>query len=76
MLIIFRSTSSFKQPTTNTFEMPVTKVAERVRLKRTMEDDQHITGNELAKSEVSLVEIMSSLEKLFTKFYYILVVHH
>lgn len=49
-----RSTSSFKQPTTNTFEMPVTKVAERVRLKRTMENDQHITGNELSKSEVSL----------------------
>lgn len=58
--IQLRSTSSFKQPTTNTFEMPVTKVAERVRLKRTMEDDQHITGNELSKSEVSLVEIIVS----------------
>ena len=60
-----RSTSSFKQPTTNTFEMPVTKIAERVRLKRTMEDDQHITGNELSKNEVSLCEFIMEVDFIY-----------
>lgn len=44
--------NSFK-PSTNTFEPPVSKVAERVKLKRTMEDSHHITGNELTSKEVS-----------------------
>lgn len=43
---------SFK-PSTNSFEMPVPKVAERVKLKRTMEDNHHITGNELTSKDVS-----------------------
>lgn len=44
--------SSFK-PSTNTFEMPVPKIAERVKLKRTMEDNHHhITGNELTSKDV------------------------
>lgn len=37
----------------NSFEMPIPKVAERVKLKRTMEDHQHITGNELTSKDVS-----------------------
>lgn len=41
---------SFK-PAVNSFEMPVAKVAERVKLKRTMED-HHITGNELTSKDV------------------------
>lgn len=37
------------------FEMPVPKIAERVKLKRTMEDNHHhITGNELTSKDVSL----------------------
>jgi hypothetical protein len=43
--------SSFK-PATNTFDMPVPKVAERVKLKRTMEDNNHIMGNELTSKDV------------------------
>lgn len=39
------------KPMTNSFELPVTKVAERVKLKRTMED--HIMGNELTSKDVS-----------------------
>jgi ribosomal protein L16 Arg81 hydroxylase len=40
--------------TTKSKEMPVPKVAERVKLKRTMEDNQcHITGNELTSKDVS-----------------------
>lgn len=44
--------SSFK-PSLNNFEMPIPKVAERVKLKRTMEDSHHITGNELTSKDVS-----------------------
>lgn len=44
--------SSFK-PSMNNFEMPIPKVAERVKLKRTMEDNHHITGNELTSKDVS-----------------------
>ena len=44
--------SSFK-PSTNSFEMPIPKVAERVKLKRTMEDNHHIKGNELTSKDVS-----------------------
>lgn len=36
----------------NTFELPVTKVAERVKLKRTMEDN-YLAGNDLTTSGVS-----------------------
>lgn len=39
------------KPMTNSFELPVTKVAERVKLKRTMED--HIMGSELTSKDVS-----------------------
>jgi hypothetical protein len=37
----------------SSFEMPVPKVAERVKLKRTMEENHHITGNELTSKDVS-----------------------
>lgn len=46
--------NNFK-PAPNNFESPVPKVAERVRLKRTMEDSHHhIMGNELTSKDVSL----------------------
>lgn len=44
---------SFK-PMESNYEMPVSKVAERVKLKRTMEDNHHIMGNELTSKDVSL----------------------
>ena len=40
----------------NSFEIPVSKIAERVKLKRTMEMEDshhHITGNELNSRDVS-----------------------
>lgn len=42
------------------FEMPVPKIAERVKLKRTMEDNHHITGNELTSKDVSFAMKISS----------------
>lgn len=42
--------------TTNIFEQPITKVAERVKLKRTMEDN-FITGTDLTSSAVSTPKI-------------------
>lgn len=44
--------NNFK-PSANSFEPPVSKVAERVKLKRTMEENHHITGNELTSKDVS-----------------------
>lgn len=40
--------------TSNTFEQPIAKIAERVKLKRTMEDN-FIAGNELTSSGVSIL---------------------
>lgn len=45
---------NFKPPTSS-FDLPVSKVAERVKLKRTMEDNQHITGNDLTSKDVGCV---------------------
>lgn len=52
--------SSFKSPSNN-FEMPVPKVAERVKLKRTMEDNNHIMGNELTSRDVSFTKNLNKL---------------
>lgn len=37
----------------NNFEPPVSKIAERVKLKRTLEGEYHITGSELTSKDVS-----------------------
>lgn len=55
--------SSFK-PSSNNFEMPVSKVAERVKLKRTMEDNHHIMGNELTSKDVSCTGYRLGFQKL------------
>lgn len=55
-----RSNSSNFKPSANNFEMPIPRVAERVKLKRTMEDNHHITGSELTSKDVSLKIFPSS----------------
>jgi hypothetical protein len=51
-----KQTQVRSRPTPSSFEMPVTKVAERVKLKRTMEENHHIiTGNELSSRDVSMM---------------------
>jgi hypothetical protein len=59
------------RPSPSSFEMPVPKVAERVKLKRTMEENRHITGNELTSKDVSsrTIEIDDCL--LMTKAFFL-----
>lgn len=50
-----KQTQVRSRPSPSSFEMPVSKVAERVKLKRTMEENHHITGNDLTSKDVSLM---------------------
>lgn len=58
-------TGSFK-PIESNYEMPVPKVAERVKLKRTMEDSHHIMGSDLTSKDVSSIRAIQETRTQFS----------